>query len=53
MHYEIYIDVVFVTNLLMDYILLRFTGKIFRCGKSRGRTKISNARNTQPSRASR
>lgn len=27
MHYEIYIDVVFVTNLLMDYILLRFTGK--------------------------
>lgn len=40
MHYEIYIDVVFVTNLLMDYILLRFTGKIFRCGKSRGRTLL-------------
>lgn len=35
MHYEIYIDVVFLTNLLMDYILLRVIGMIFRCGKSR------------------
>ena len=26
MHYEIYIDVVFFTNLLIDYILIRFTG---------------------------
>ena len=27
MHYEVYIDVVFLTNLLMDYILLWFVGK--------------------------
>ena len=35
MHYEIYIDVVFFTNLLIDYILIRFTGILFRCGRSR------------------
>lgn len=38
MHYEVYIDVVFLTNLLMDYILLRIVGKIFKCCKSRKRT---------------
>lgn len=37
MYYEVYIDVVFVTNLLMDYILLRLVGKIFRCRRTRGR----------------
>lgn len=35
MHYEVYIDLVFLTNLLMDYILLRAVGKIFRCSRSR------------------
>lgn len=40
MHYEIYMDVVFLTNLLMDYILLRVTGMIFRCRKSRMRTLL-------------
>lgn len=38
MHYEIYIDVVFLTNLLIDYILLRFTGRVFQCIGSRRRT---------------
>ena len=37
MHYEIYIDVVFFTNLLIDYILLRLTGILFQCTKSRKR----------------
>ena len=40
MHYEIYIDVVFFTNLLVDYILLRFTGMLFRCNRSRKRTLL-------------
>ncbi len=35
MYYEVYIDVVFATNLLMDYILLRLVGTIFRCRKNR------------------
>lgn len=29
MYYDVYIDLVFVTNLLMDYILLRIVGKLF------------------------
>ncbi|MDY4692910.1 MAG: sigma-E processing peptidase SpoIIGA [Blautia sp.] len=41
MHQEIYIDVVFITNLLMDYILLRLVGIIFRCGKKRIRTFLA------------
>ena len=41
MHYEIYIDVVFFTNLLIDYILIRFTGILFRCGRSRKRIRES------------
>ena len=41
MYYEVYIDIVFVTNLFMDYILLRFVGKIFRCGKSRKRAFLA------------
>ena len=40
MHYEVYIDLVFLTNLLMDYILLRAVGKIFRCSRSRKRTLL-------------
>lgn len=31
MYYETYIDMVFVTNLLMDYILLRIVGRLCRC----------------------
>ena len=34
MYYEVYIDVVFATNLLMDYILLRLVGTIFRAGRT-------------------
>lgn len=37
MSYEVYIDVVFVTNLLMDYFLLRTAGWILSCKKNRGR----------------
>ena len=37
MYYEVYIDIVFVTNLLLDYLLLRLVGFLFRCGKSRKR----------------
>ena len=43
MHYEIYIDVVFFTNLLVDYILLRLTGTLFRCTRSRKRTLMGAA----------
>ena len=43
MHYEIYIDVVFFTNLLIDYILIRFTGILFRCGRSRKRALLGAA----------
>lgn len=43
MYYEIYIDVVFVTNLLMDYILLRIVGMIFRCRGSRKRCLLAAA----------
>ena len=37
MYYEVYIDIVFVTNLLLDYLLLRLVGFLFRCRKSRKR----------------
>ena len=37
MRYEIYIDVVFFTNLLIDYILLRFIGTLFKCAGNRKR----------------
>ena len=40
MYYRIYIDVVFFTNLLIDYILIRFTGILFKCGKSRRRALL-------------
>ena len=43
MHYEIYIDVVFFTNLLIDYILIRFIGILFRCGRSRKRALLGAA----------
>ena len=31
MYQEIYIDVVFAANLLMDYLLLRLVGWFLRC----------------------
>lgn len=31
MYYEVYIDIVFITNLFMDYFLIRFVGILFRC----------------------
>lgn len=37
MYGTIYIDVVFVTNLLMDYIILRLTGMLLRCRGGRRR----------------
>ena len=43
MYYEVYIDVVFVTNILMDYILLRLVGKLFRCRRTRGRSLLAAA----------
>ena len=36
-------DVVFFTNLLIDYILIRFTGILFRCGRSRKRALLGAA----------
>ncbi len=43
MYYEIYIDIVFLTNLLMDYILLRLVGMLFRCRGSRKRYLLAAA----------
>lgn len=43
MYYKVYIDVVFVTNLLMDYILLRAVGKIFLCRGSKKRCLLAAA----------
>lgn len=37
MYDKVYIDVVFVTNLLMDYFLLRLVGTLLLRRKSRGR----------------
>lgn len=33
-YYEIYVDVVFLTNLVMDYVLLRLVGRILDCRTS-------------------
>ena len=41
MYYEVYIDVVFVTNLLMDYILLRLVGMLLRYRGSRLKTILA------------
>ena len=43
MYYTVYIDLVFVTNLLMDYILLRIVGKVFYCRGSRKRNLLAAA----------
>lgn len=36
-YYELYIDVFFLVNFMMDYLLLRLTGKMLRCQTSHGR----------------
>lgn len=41
MYYKVYIDIVFVTNLLMDYILLRLVGFVFRCRRNRLRCLLA------------
>lgn len=43
MYYDVYIDLVFVTNLLMDYILLRIVGKLFLRRGSRVRILLAAA----------
>lgn len=43
MYYEVYIDIVFLTNLLMDYILLRLVGLMFRCRGGRRRCLLAAA----------
>ena len=43
MYYNIYIDVVFVTNLLMDYILLRIVGRLFLIRGNRLRSLFAAA----------
>lgn len=43
MYSEIYIDVVFVTNFLVDFLLLRIIGRLFLCRKSRGRCLLAAA----------
>ena len=37
MYYELYIDVLFLVNFLMDYILLLITRKILKCTATHGR----------------
>ena len=43
MHQEVYIDIVFAANLLMDYILLRLTGIVLRRKNSRRRCLVAAA----------
>ena len=37
MYYELYIDVFFLTNFMMDYLLLLFTKKCLKCTATHGR----------------
>ena len=43
MYYDVYIDIVFLTNLLMDYVLLRIVGKLFLRKRNRGRILLAAA----------
>ena len=43
MYYDVYIDIVFLTNLFMDYILLRIVGKLFLRKRSRRRILLAAA----------
>lgn len=40
MYYEVYLDVVFLTNLVMDYILLRLTCRLLNCFVSPARSLL-------------
>ena len=44
MYYDVYIDIVFLTNLLMDYVLLRIVGKLFLRKRNRGRIFAGGSR---------
>lgn len=37
MYYEVYIDVLFLVNFMMDTLLLVFVGKVLKCSQSRAR----------------
>lgn len=43
MYYELYIDVLFLVNFLMDYLLLLITRKVLRCRGSYGRICLGAA----------
>ena len=43
MYYDVYIDIVFLTNLLMDYLLLRIVGKLFLRKRNRRRILLAAA----------
>lgn len=43
MYYEVYIDIVFMANLLMDYFLLRIVGMLLSSRKSRKRVFLAAA----------
>ena len=43
MHQEVYIDIVFAANLLMDYILLRLTGFFYKRRQERRRCLMAAA----------
>ena len=43
MYYDVYIDIVFLTNLLMDYILLRIVGMVFLRKRNRRRILLAAA----------
>mgnify|MGYP004646980387 FL=1 len=42
MYYDVYIDIVFLANLLMDYILLRLVGMVFLRKRNRGRILLAS-----------
>lgn len=43
MYYELYIDVLFLVNFMMDYILLQVTGRILKCTATHGRICLGAA----------
>ena len=43
MYYELYIDVFFLVNFMMDYLLLRLTGKMMKCSATHGKIVLGAA----------
>ena len=43
MHYELYIDVFFVENMLMDYFLLRLSNRLMKCSATHLRSLAAAA----------